>query len=418
MALLSDSDLFLPRHRGEGGGGGGVDPPGWCWRFITNSGDNNNNNNNMKRIRRGFIDTLRLHVRGGAGGNGLPRLGGVGGRGGDVYVEGKEGLTLLKVRQIQPDKRWCGRSGGDSRRTRICGELGSDLTIPVPPGTTVWLDQERVLGDINQAGDRVLVARGGLGGNPHTQYCGHKGQGHMIKLELKLLADVGLVGFPNAGKSTLLRAISNAKPKVASYPFTTLKPTLGITEFPDGRRITIADLPGLIEGAWANVGMGHCFLRHVERTRLLLFVVDVNGFRLSPKHPYRSAAENVLLLNRELELYKADLLTKPALLMVNKMDCLGAESRLETLMSDLNRIDEVSRNFPEEWRPQQHVTFADILPCSAKENQPSVMHLRDRLRTFLDLHEDLEAGREEQEEQAMRRVRGLLTDGAGRTRLL
>ncbi|XP_063854556.1 GTP-binding protein 10 homolog isoform X1 [Scylla paramamosain] len=165
-------------------------------------------------------------------------------------------------------------------------------------------------------------------------------QGHIVKLELKLLADVGLVGFPNAGKSTLLWAISRARPKVASYPFTTLQPTLGVVEYSDMRRLTIADLPGLIEGAWANVGMGHCFLRHVERTHFLLFVVDINGFRLSPKQPYRSPTENVMLVNRELELYSPDLLSKPALLMVNKVDSPNAESCLQELLHNIKRMED------------------------------------------------------------------------------
>ncbi|XP_063855179.1 GTP-binding protein 10-like, partial [Scylla paramamosain] len=221
------------------------------------------------------------------------------------------------------------------------GEAGAELTIPVPTGTTVWLEQhQKLLGEINCAGDKVLVARGGQSSNPSNQYNGQKGQGHIVKLELKLLADVGLVGFPNAGKSTLLWAISRARPKVASYPFTTLQPTLGVVEYSDMRRLTIADLPGLIEGAWANVGMGHRFLRHVERTHFLLFVVDINGFRLSPKQPYRSPTENVMLVNRELELYSPDLLSKPALLMVNKMDSPNAESRLQELLHNIKRMED------------------------------------------------------------------------------
>lgn len=366
----------------------------------------------MKRVHSKFIDTLRLHVRGGPGGMGFPKLGGVGGKGGDVYVEGKESITLMKVRKTRPDKRWHGMPGGNSRKHCICGEAGTDLTIRVPTGTAVWLEQhDKMLGEVNQPGDKVLVAHGGQGGNPNNQYNGQKGQGHNIKLELKLLADVGLVGFPNAGKSTLLRAISKAKPKVASYPFTTMKPTLGVAEYSDGRKLTIADLPGLIEGAWANVGMGHRFLRHVERTRFLLFVVDINGFQLSPKHPHRSATENVLLLNRELELYSSDLLSKPALLMVNKMDCPNAELNLETLLQNLKRMPEVSQQFPEEFRPEQHISFDDVIPCSAKMNPPSILHLKERLRAFLDLCHDLEEGREVREEKAITRVRGLLQEG-------
>ncbi|KAK8396063.1 hypothetical protein O3P69_005275 [Scylla paramamosain] len=366
----------------------------------------------MKRVRSKFVDVLRLHVRGGAGGMGLPRLGGVGGAGGDVYVEGKEGHSLLKLRKARPDQRWAGAAGMDSRKYRICGEAGAELTIPVPTGTTVWLEQhQKLLGEINCAGDKVLVARGGQGGNPSNQYNGQKGQGHIVKLELKLLADVGLVGFPNAGKSTLLRAISRARPKVASYPFTTLQPTLGVVEYSDMRRLTIADLPGLIEGAWANVGMGHRFLRHVERTHFLLFVVDINGFRLSPKHPYRSPTENVMLLNRELELYSPDLLSKPALLMVNKMDSPNAESRLQELLHNLKRMEEVSQQFPEEFRPEQHVSFDDIIPCSAKTNQASVLHLKERLRMFLDLYQDLKDQQTAKEGKALQRIHGLLQEG-------
>ncbi|XP_063855323.1 GTP-binding protein 10-like [Scylla paramamosain] len=382
----------------------------------------------MKSVRSKFVDVLRLHVRGGAGGMGLLCLRGVGGTGGDVYVEGKEGearrhcitshsahplidhfspcfpsqttshpalpltdhfspcspshrpllilvtlsqttshpafphrplltllslsqttshpallltdhipLTLLSLSVSFPHRPQSAEAAQGSARPAA----GAELTIPVPTGTIVWLEQhQKLLGEIKCAGDKVLVARGGQSSNPSNQYNGQKGQGHIVKLELKLLADVGLVGFPNAGKSTLLWAISRARPKVASYPFTTLQPTLGVVEYSDMRRLTIADLPGLIEGAWANVGMGHRFLRHVERTHFLLFVVDINGFRLSPKQPYRSPTENVMLVNRELELYSPDLLSKPALLMVNKMDSPNAESRLQELLHNIKRMED------------------------------------------------------------------------------
>ncbi|XP_064105533.1 GTP-binding protein 10 homolog [Macrobrachium nipponense] len=174
---------------------------------------------------------------------GYPKFGGVGGKGGDVYVEA-------------------------------------------------------IAGETNKIGDKILVAKGGAGGSPANQFNGQHGQALNLTLELKLIADIGLVGFPNAGKSTLLKAISRAKPKIASYPFTTIRPNIGIVEYPDKRQISIADLPGLVEGSWANMGMGHKFLRHVERTNLLLYIVDINGFKMGPQYPHRTPIENVILLNK------------------------------------------------------------------------------------------------------------------------
>jgi serine/threonine-protein kinase OSR1/STK39 len=229
---------------------------------------------------------------------------------------------LKAVEKQIPKKRFLAEGGGNSSKLKIVGEPGRDLEVPSPVGVSVVTDEGRVLGEILSKEDRyavqcglqpvarVLVAAGGQGGNKSTDFHGlwgqvtlvgpqqSIGQARSVKLDLKLLADVGFVGFPNAGKSTLLAAMSRAKPKIASYPFTTIRPNLGVAEFPDLRRITLADLPGLIEGASYNVGMGHKFLKHVERTRLLLFVVDVNGFQFKPGSPRRSALDTILLLNK------------------------------------------------------------------------------------------------------------------------
>ncbi|MFT7819411.1 GTP-binding protein 10 [Arapaima gigas] len=243
-----------------------------------------------------FVDNLRLYVKGGSGGMGLPRLGGQGGRGGDVWVVAQKGVTLKKIKDKHPQKRFLARTGTNSSVWALKGDKGEDQLIFAPPGVVVTTDDQKVLGELNAVGEKVLVARGGHGGTFHTGYLPSKGQARHIRLDLKLIADVGLVGFPNAGKSSLLRKLSHATPHVASYPFTTLKPELGKIMYPDYKQISMADLPGLIEGAHMNKGMGHQFLKHVERTRQLVFVVDICGFQLSPKTPFRSAFETVQLL--------------------------------------------------------------------------------------------------------------------------
>ena len=176
------------------------------------------------------------------------------------------------------------------------GDNGADIIIQAPRGVSVVTDGGQVLGDLVREEDTVLVAKGGPGGSRHTDYCGIRGQRRSIKLDLKLIADIGFVGFPNAGKSTLLKAISRASPKIASYPFTTIQPNLATCDFPDLRRMTLADLPGLIEGASYNLGMGHRFLKHVERCSILLFIVDINGFQFKADSPHRSAVDTVKLL--------------------------------------------------------------------------------------------------------------------------
>nr|XP_057940108.1 GTP-binding protein 10 isoform X3 [Doryrhamphus excisus] len=220
-----------------------------------------------------FVDNVRLFVRAGAGGMGLPRLGGHGGNGGDVWVVAAEKMTLKKIRDKYPQKRFVADVGANSSVRSLKGEKGKDKEILVPVGVTVTTDDDKIIGDLNAEGDRVMVAKGGHGGSLTSAFLPSKGQSRQIKLDLKLIADMGMVGFPNAGKSSLLTVLSNATPQIASYAFTTLKPQIGKLFYQDHKQISVADLPGLIEGAHMNKGMGHKFLKHVERTKHLLFVM-------------------------------------------------------------------------------------------------------------------------------------------------
>ncbi|HEY4490709.1 MAG TPA: GTPase ObgE, partial [Acidobacteriota bacterium] len=246
-----------------------------------------------------FIDKARIQVKAGRGGNGaisfrrekfVPRGGpdgGDGGKGGDVYVQAtSKKNTLLDFRYRHHFKAERGRHGEGSNRT---GKSASDLWIPVPRGTLVYDESTReLLSDLNEDEAFVIVARGGRGGRGNAHFAtatkqapefaqtGEPGQEKLLELELKLIADVGLIGLPNAGKSTLLSRISAAKPKIASYPFTTLEPLLGVATVGDGTTIIVADIPGMIEGAAEGHGLGLEFLRHVERTRVLLHLIDVS----------------------------------------------------------------------------------------------------------------------------------------------
>ncbi|GLH12480.1 GTP-binding protein 10 [Gryllus bimaculatus] len=346
-------------------------------------------------LKRTFIDSLRLHVRGGTGGNGLPKYGGIGGKGGDVFLVAEKDTKLKRVLSKLPTKRIAAGSGGHSENKKLLGEPGNDIVIEVPVGVSVFDEYGRVIGDLNEDQAKILVAKGGPGGSPLTQFTGLRGEAGTIILDLKLIADVGLVGFPNAGKSSLLKAISRARPKVASYPFTTIEPNVGVLEFSDLRQITMADLPGLIEGAHANVGLGHKFLKHAERTKLILMVVDVNGFQLNYRHPKRSALETVVLLNKEMELYQEDLLKKPIMLAVNKMDVPGAEYKWKELEASLKDFDNAVANFPEELRPLQAIKFQDIMSLSVQSCQKSVLNLKEKIRCVLDSEADKATEEEE-----------------------
>jgi GTPase len=295
-----------------------------------------------------FIDRVKIKVRGGGGGNGVtafrrekfvPRggpSGGNGGRGGDVWLVADSSLnTLLHLRYNPEHKAERGGHGEGSDRS---GRDGADVVVRVPTGTQV-LDPETgdLLHDLAQDGERWLAARGGRGGFGNAHFAtstnrapryhqeGAPGEERELQLELKLLADVGLVGFPNAGKSTLISTVSAAKPKVADYPFTTLEPHLGVVDLGEFRTFVVADIPGLIEGAHAGAGLGDRFLRHVERTKLLLHLVDVSSAS------GRDAVSDYETINRELRAYDERLSERPQIVVATKIDALDEPERLESL---------------------------------------------------------------------------------------
>jgi len=295
-----------------------------------------------------FIDRAKIHVQGGDGGNGVtafrrekfvPRggpSGGDGGRGGDVVLIADASLnTLLHLRYNPQHNAERGSHGEGSNRS---GREGADLIVRVPVGTQIFdANTGELLHDLNHDGDRWLAARGGRGGfgnahfttstnrAPRYHQTGSKGDELDLQLELKLLADVGLVGFPNAGKSTFISTVSAARPKIADYPFTTLEPHLGVVDLGDFRTFVIADIPGLIEGAHAGAGLGDRFLRHIERTKLLLHLVDVSSVS------GREAVSDYETVNRELASYNSELATRPQFVVATKIDALDEPERLESL---------------------------------------------------------------------------------------
>ncbi|NNE66644.1 MAG: GTPase ObgE [Pyrinomonadaceae bacterium] len=295
-----------------------------------------------------FIDRVKIRVTAGDGGNGVTAFrrekfverggpsGGNGGRGGDVWLEASESYnTLLHLRYNPEHKAGRGRHGEGSNRF---GKDGEDVIVQVPVGTEVF-DGETgsLIVDLTESGQRCLVAEGGRGGfgnshfksstnqAPRYHQDGGEGEYAELQLELKLIADVGLLGFPNAGKSTLISVISAAKPKIADYPFTTLEPNLGVVSVDDYKTFVVADIPGLIEGASEGAGLGDRFLRHVERTKLLLHLVDVSS--ISGRDP----VEDYEAINRELANYDKELSERPQIVVATKIDALDDPERLERL---------------------------------------------------------------------------------------
>ncbi|XP_033762063.1 GTP-binding protein 10 homolog [Pecten maximus] len=351
---------------------------------------------NTKPRKYTFIDSLRVHVRGGSGGQGFQKYGGSGGDGGCVYVKAnKDILNLKTVFENNPKKRFTAEVGQDSRRHWILGNRGEDVCIEVPVGVSVKNPDGTEIADLDEDGQEVVVAEGGKGGIEQTNFLGQRGEAHTIVLDLKLIADVALVGFPNAGKSTTLAALSRTSPKIAAYPFTTIQPYVGTMHYPDMRQITVADLPGLIEGAHINKGMGHKFLKHIERTKLLLFIIDINGFQLHSRYSHRTAFETILLLNKELELYNREVLDKPAILALNKIDLDSDMEKTKDVVMKVKHLPESLSTVDPKFHPEHLIKFDGILKMSAK-NKDSVEMVKELIRKRLDYHDEKERQIKEQ----------------------
>ena len=284
-----------------------------------------------------FIDRVVVRVKAGDGGSGITSFrrekfvpmggpdGGEGGRGGDIIIVGDGNLSTLLDYTYRDS--WTAPSGDHGSGSNRSGRSGLDVVMPVPIGTVIKdLETSELLGEVLEPGDRIIVAQGGRGGKGNSYFAtathqspreyqpGEDGQTRTLELELKLIADVGLVGQPNAGKSTLLSVISAAHPKIGDYPFTTLSPNLGVVQLSDGRTFVVADLPGIIEGAHEGKGLGLQFLRHIERTRVLAFLIPIDAIEWQAEYDQ---------LRREVESYSTELAEKPHCVVFTKMDLLG-----------------------------------------------------------------------------------------------
>ena len=302
-----------------------------------------------------FVDQVEIYVKAGNGGHGAVAFrrekyipaggpaGGDGGKGGDVIFKVDPGIrTLMDFRYKKKHIAQNGENGGNKK---MSGEKGENLIVKVPPGTIVR-DKEtnKIIADLTKPGEEEIIARGGKGGRGNQHFAtstrqaprfaegGVPGQERRLILELKLLADVGLLGFPNVGKSTLLSAVTKAKPKIADYHFTTLIPNLGVVEWKDGNSFVMADIPGIIEGAHEGAGLGHQFLRHVERTRLLIHVLDVSGME------GRNPIEDFKIINEELVNYNEKLAQRRQIVALNKIDLVLEEEQINAVKKQLKEM--------------------------------------------------------------------------------
>jgi GTP-binding protein len=301
-----------------------------------------------------FVDIAKIYIKAGRGGDGIVSFrtekyvaaggpnGGNGGKGGDVIIKVDPELnTLMDFKYQKHYKAELGQKGGANNCT---GKSGEDLIIKVPPGTIIKDEATgRVLGDAAKEGDAFVVAKGGRGGRGNSCFAsatrqvpkfaelGEDGEQIEILLELKLIADVGLVGFPNVGKSTILSVMTSAKPKIANYHFTTLHPNLGVVRLDNGSSFVLADIPGIIEGAHEGVGLGHEFLRHVERTRVIIHVIDISGIE------ERDPLEDFNTINQELKQYKVKLADKVQVIACNKMDIPSGQENLDKFKEEMKK---------------------------------------------------------------------------------
>ncbi len=351
-----------------------------------------------------FADYAKIFVKSGKGGDGHVSFrrekyvpnggpdGGDGGNGGSVYFEVDEGLnTLTDFRHI---RKYSAENGQEGGKRNCAGRNGEDITIKVPGGTVIKeANSGKVIADMSGDNRRVLLLKGGKGGNGNQHYAtstmqapkyAQPGQPAMeleLLLELKVIADVGLVGFPNVGKSTFLSKVTNAKPKIANYHFTTLSPNLGVVDLPDAKGFVIADIPGLIEGASEGIGLGHEFLRHIERTKVIVHIVDAASTE------GRDPIEDIYAINKELEAYNAEIATRPQIIAANKIDMIfadddpvakikaefepkgipvysisaisgqGLRELLYAIQNKLDGLDEEPVVFEQEYDPEEHLVI-------------------------------------------------------------
>ena len=303
-----------------------------------------------------FADQVKIYIRSGKGGDGHVGFrrelfvpaggpnGGDGGKGGDVIFVVDEGLNTLS--DFRHMKKYCAPNGEDGGKNRCHGADGEDLIIKVPEGTVIRdAESGRVIADMSHGNKRVTVLKGGRGGKGNQHYAtatmqapkyaqpGQRAMELVVTLELKVIADVGLVGFPNVGKSTFLSRVTNARPKIANYHFTTLNPNLGVVDLPDGRGFVIADIPGIIEGASEGVGLGFEFLRHIERTKVMIHIVDAASVE------GRDPIDDIYKINKELEAYNPEIAARPQVIAANKIDCIYTEDGEE------NPVDKLKAEF-------------------------------------------------------------------------
>ena len=351
-----------------------------------------------------FIDQVVIHVRSGKGGDGMVHFhrekfvpqggpdGGDGGKGGDVNFEVKPTLNTLS--SFRPNQKFRAEDGAKGGPSQMTGRNGKDLIISVPPGTLLFdADTGELIGDLTKPGEKLVVLRGGRGGRgnqhfatsrnqvPRTAEKGEPAQERRIRLELRLIADIGLIGVPNAGKSTLLSALTNAKPKIAPYPFTTLEPNLGVANIDEHTTVVLADIPGLIEGASHGAGLGHEFLRHIQRTRVLIHLLD--GLSEDPVADYSQ-------INSELSLFDPNLAKKPQIVALNKIDQPEVRDRLaeierkfKNLKVELLTISALARTNTRELLLQAYRTLQEAPPVEEAKAALPVYKPKEDPREFV-----------------------------------